>query len=78
MRCPRWRAHGRLRRADGRRRAGRPRDAISRGLVTRGESVLHVATGNGLKDIRGAMRSVAPPSRIAPSLDAVRKALEAA
>ena len=52
--------------------------AISRGLVTRSESVLHVATGNGLKDIRGAMRSVAPPSRISPSLDAVRKALEAA
>ncbi len=52
--------------------------AIARGLVARGESVLHVATGNGLKDIRGAMRSVAPPSRIVPSLDAVRKALEAA
>jgi threonine synthase len=52
--------------------------AISRGLVGRGESVLHVATGNGLKDIRGAMLSVAPPSRITPSLDAVRKALEAA
>src|SRR5450759_1496518 len=50
--------------------------AISRGLVARSESVLHVATGNGLKDIRGAMRSVAPPSRITPSLDAVRKALE--
>jgi threonine synthase len=51
--------------------------AIASGLVSRGESVLHVATGNGLKDIRGAMRSVAPPARISPSLDAVRKALEA-
>ena len=51
--------------------------AIARGLVRRGESVLHVATGNGLKDIRGAMRSVAPPSRISASLDAVRKALSA-
>ncbi len=51
--------------------------AIERGLVARGESVLHVATGNGLKDIRGAMRSVAPPSRISPSLEAVRKALAA-
>ncbi len=50
--------------------------AIARGLVARGESVLHVATGNGLKDIRGAMRSVAPPSRIPPSLEAVRRALE--
>lgn len=51
--------------------------AIARGLVSRGESVLHVATGNGLKDIRGAMRSVAAPARIPASLDAVRKALEA-
>jgi threonine synthase len=52
--------------------------AIAAGLVGRRESVLHVATGNGLKDIRGAMRSVAPPFRIPPSLDAVREALEAA
>ena len=52
--------------------------AIARGLVARGESVLHVATGNGLKDIRGAMRSVAPAMRIPPRLDAVRRALEAA
>jgi threonine synthase len=51
--------------------------AIASGLVSRGETVLHVATGNGLKDVRGAMRSVAPPARISPSLDAVRKALEA-
>ena len=50
--------------------------AIERGLVRRGESVLHVATGNGLKDTRGAMRSVGPPKRIPPSLDAVRGALE--
>jgi len=50
--------------------------AIGKGLVRRGERVLHVATGNGLKDIRGAMRSVGQPHRISPSLDAVRKALE--
>jgi threonine synthase len=50
--------------------------AIERGLVRRGERVLHVATGNGLKDTRGAMRSVGPPRRIPPSLDAVRGALE--
>ena len=50
--------------------------AIEKGLVGRGERVLHVATGNGLKDTRGAMRSVGPPKRIAPSLDAVRSALE--
>lgn len=49
--------------------------AIGKGLVARGECVLHVATGNGLKDIRGAMRSVGPPARIPPTLDAVRKEL---
>jgi threonine synthase len=50
--------------------------AIEKGLVRRGERVLHVATGNGLKDTRGAMRSVGPPTKIPPSLEAVRKALE--
>jgi threonine synthase len=50
--------------------------ALERGLVSRGERVLHVATGNGLKDTRGAMRSVGPPTRIPPDLDAVRAALE--
>jgi uncharacterized protein (DUF362 family) len=62
---------------DKRRQSRHVETAIARGLVRRGESVLHVATGNGLKDIRGAMRSVAPPSRIPASLDAVRKALSA-
>ena len=50
--------------------------ALEKGLVRRGESVLHVATGNGLKDTRGAMRSVGPPTRIPPDLDAVRRTLE--
>ncbi|HQQ76919.1 MAG TPA: threonine synthase [Thermoanaerobaculia bacterium] len=50
--------------------------ALEKGLVRRGERVLHVATGNGLKDTRGAMRSVGPPTRIPPDLDAVRRALE--
>ncbi len=50
--------------------------ALEQGLVRRGERVLHVATGNGLKDTRGAMRSVGPPTRIPPDLDAVRRALE--
>jgi threonine synthase len=51
-------------------------EAIAQGLVKRGERVLHVATGNGLKDTRGAMRSVGPPTRIPPDLDAVRRTLE--
>ncbi len=50
--------------------------ALERGLVKRGETVVHVATGNGLKDTRGAMRAVGPPTRIPPDLDAVRNALE--
>jgi threonine synthase len=50
--------------------------AIEQGLVRRGERVLHVATGNGLKDTKGAMRSASPPTRIRPDLDAVRGALE--
>lgn len=50
--------------------------AIENGLVGRGERVLHVATGNGLKDVRGAMRAVSPPARIPPDLDAVRRELE--
>ncbi|MFI5119579.1 MAG: threonine synthase [Thermoanaerobaculia bacterium] len=50
--------------------------ALEKGLVSRGERVLHVATGNGLKDTRGAMRSVGLPTRIPPDLDAVRRALE--
>lgn len=50
--------------------------ALAKGLVRRGERVLHVATGNGLKDTRAAMRSVGAPTRIPPDLDAVRSALE--
>jgi threonine synthase len=50
--------------------------ALEKGLVRRGERVLHVATGNGLKDTRGAMRSVGPPTRIQRDLDAVRRTLE--
>jgi threonine synthase len=50
--------------------------ALEKGIVRRGERVLHVATGNGLKDTKGAMRSVGPPTRIPPDLDAVRGALE--
>ena len=52
--------------------------AMEKGLVRKGERVLHVATGSGLKDIKGAMRSVAPPRRIPPSVDAVRAALREA
>lgn len=53
------------------------RAARERGLVTASDEVLAVVTGNGLKDVRGAMRakSVRPPRRIPPELDAVRQEL---
>ncbi len=49
------------------------------GLVGPGDSVVVIATGNGLKDIGGAMRGVAAagatPLRVAPSLDALTEIL---
>lgn len=53
------------------------RRARELGLIAATDDVLAVITGNGLKDIRGAMRAVTPPPRIAPTLDAVRGALAA-
>jgi len=51
------------------------RRARELGLVAASDDVLAVVTGNGLKDVRGAMRAVSLPKRVAPSLDAVRAAL---
>lgn len=51
------------------------RAARERGLIGAGDSVVHVATGSGLKDIRAALRVAPPPTRIAPELDAVREVL---
>jgi threonine synthase len=51
------------------------RRARALGQLTAKDTVVHVVTGSGLKDIKAAM-SVAPsPERIAPSLDAVREVL---
>jgi threonine synthase len=49
--------------------------ARSRGIIGPRESVLHVVTGSGLKDVKGAMRSVALPAKIEPSIEAVARAL---
>ncbi|MBI5508479.1 MAG: threonine synthase [Deltaproteobacteria bacterium] len=49
--------------------------ARERGLIAARESVLALATGNGLKDVKGAMRAVTLPEPVAPSLDAVRRSL---
>ena len=44
------------------------------GLLNQRVAVL--ATGNGLKDIQSAMRSVGEPHRVAPRLEDVKKALQ--
>ncbi len=51
------------------------REARARGLVAAGDSVLVLATGNGLKDVRGAMRAVTLPEPVTPDLAAIRQAL---
>ena len=48
------------------------------GLIDTGESVLVLATGNGLKDVSGAMRAVEAPSPIQPNLGEVRRAIAVA
>jgi threonine synthase len=53
------------------------RVALDDGLIERSASVLHIVTGNGLKDARAAFRAVGEPRMIAPSLDAVREAVSA-
>lgn len=49
--------------------------ARSRGIISAHETVLHVVSGNGLKDVRGALRSVVAPRPIEPAMSAVEAAL---
>lgn len=49
--------------------------AVDQGLIDHSSSVLHVVTGNGLKDVRAAFRATGEPRRIEPSLHAVREAV---
>lgn len=51
------------------------RRAVEAGLVDRRERVLCVATGNGLKDVRGATSRAPAALPIAANLDEVRRAL---
>jgi len=46
------------------------------GLIGPRERVIVVATGNGLKDIKNARRTVGQPFSVTPSLDDVRAALQ--
>jgi threonine synthase len=49
--------------------------ARGRGIIAANESVLAVLTGNGLKDVRTAMKATILPQPIEPDLAAVEKAL---
>jgi threonine synthase len=46
--------------------------AARRGLVQRGETVVALVTGTGLKDVAAAGRAVTMPEPIAPTLEALR------
>ncbi len=49
--------------------------AVEMGLIHRSESVAIVMTGNGLKDIQSAIRSVGSTIRIHPDMEEVRRAI---
>lgn len=51
------------------------RRARAAGLVTEQDTVVHVVTGSGLKDIKAARAAAPAPRKIAPTLDAVREVL---
>jgi len=49
--------------------------AREQGLIGPRDSVVHVVTGSGLKDVRGAMKTVKIPGTIAPRIEAVEERL---
>jgi len=49
--------------------------ALAEGLVDRAESVVLMVTGSGLKDVAAAESAIEKPEAIAPTMDAVEKAL---
>ena len=46
--------------------------AVREGIIAQGESVAVLVTGNGLKDIKSAVKAAGSPVIIPPSLDAVK------
>jgi len=52
------------------------RRAVEAGLIHRSESVVIVMTGNGLKDIQSAIRSVGSTTEVRPDMEEVRRAVE--
>jgi len=51
--------------------------ALDQGLVSEGERIVVLVTGNGLKDVSSAIRAVREPTIIAPNLEAVEAVLGA-
>ncbi|MDD5629100.1 MAG: pyridoxal-phosphate dependent enzyme, partial [Elusimicrobia bacterium] len=49
------------------------RKAAAQGLVKRGEKVVALVTGNGLKDVASAMKAVAKPFLVAPDARELKK-----
>ena len=50
-------------------------EAVERGIIGEGESVLVVVSGNGLKDVKAAMAAVDVPEPIAPKLEEIERRL---
>ncbi|MGE5586036.1 MAG: threonine synthase [Bacillota bacterium] len=51
--------------------------ALESGIISRDETVVIIATGNGLKDIVNAERAAPPPIEVGPSIEDLRQMLEA-
>lgn len=49
--------------------------AVEKGLIKPSETVVAVLTGNGLKDVKNALKVAGEPEKIEPTLEAVKKAL---
>jgi threonine synthase len=52
--------------------------AVELGIIQPKESVALVMTGNGLKDIQSAIRSVGKPVAVRPEMDEIRRVVEVA
>lgn len=49
--------------------------AVRAGIIRRGEVVVGIITGNGLKDVNSAMKAAGEPIHIPPDLEALRQAM---
>ncbi|GEA13941.1 MAG: threonine synthase [Moorella sp. (in: firmicutes)] len=49
--------------------------AVREGIIKPGERIVVLVTGNGLKDVANAIKAAGEPVRVAPSLEALHKAL---